>query len=663
MPHTVTKIEPIIYSNANKEAEYVQLTNYSFNIPVSRSKVESIGLFFSTEGEVSGSLYIDMYIDGAHRKYTVKPEQIVTDSPLVFLVDHVFNQECMIRVALSVEQTEDSGSFMIKVNSNGPCLFLEGSRTTIFEFKNYPKISIITPTYKTELRYLKITVDSVLEQSYGNWEWCLVDDGSNDPALNEYLKSLKDDRIKLLLNKKNQGIVGATNDALGLATGDYVAFLDHDDVLDPDALLYIAIELDKDPKTDLVYTDEDKVLDDGRFVGPFYKPDFNYNLLLSSMYTCHLSVYRKSIVDRIGGIRTGFDGSQDYDLALRFIEQTRAIRHVPRILYHWRITPNSTSSSIVHKPDARINGARALGGHLERIGIKGKVVAGNFPGHYDVRYTLPVVKPKVSIIVPFKDEVSVLNNLLTTFELTDYTDHEILLVDNGSVKAETKEYLSQLSTNKKIRVIQYNKPFNYSKINNYAVDFCNKNSELFLFLNNDIEIMHPEWLSNMVQHFIRPEVAAVGAKLLYLDHRIQHAGVIVGVNGVAGHSHKMLWDWDPGYFSRPHLTQDISAVTGACMMVRKSDFLAVKGFEPDLPTAFNDVDLCLKLRKKGRSIVYTPFARLYHRESQTRGYDTMADEKFLKAIAYISEKWDLANFVDPFYNPNLPDNCEGRSWI
>ncbi len=662
MSHTVTKIEPIIYSNANKEAEYVPLTNYSFNIPVNRSKIESIGLFFSTEGEVSGILSIDMYIEGVHRKYTVKPEQVVTDSPLVFLVDHVFHQECMIRVALNFEQTNDTGCFKIKVNSSGPCLYLEGNRTTIYEFKNYPKISIITPTYKTDLRYLKITVDSVLEQSYGNWEWCIVDDGSNDPALSDYLKSIKNDRIKLLINKKNGGIVSATNDALAMATGDYVAFLDHDDVLDTDALLYVAMELDKDPKTDLVYTDEDKVLDDGRFVGPFYKPDFNYSLFLSYMYTCHFSVYRKNIIDKIGGVRAGFDGAQDYDLALRFIEQTRAIRHVPRILYHWRITPTSTSSSIMNKPDARINGARALEGHLKRIKREGKVLAGNFPGQYNVRYTLPVNKPKVSIIIPFRDKVSLLNNLLTSFELTDYTDHEILLVDNGSVEAETKEYLSQLSTNKKIRILQYDKPFNYSKINNYAVDYCNKNSELILFLNNDVEIMHPEWLYNMVQHFVRPEVAAVGAKLLYSDHRIQHAGVVVGTNGLAAHSHKRIFDWEPGYFSRPHTTQDITCVTGACLMVRKKVFIDIKGFDPKLPEAFNDVDLCLTIRKQGWSIVYTPYARLYHMESYTRGNDA-GTKKFMDAVSYMYEKWDIENFVDPYYNPNLPDNCEGGSWV
>ena len=661
MSYTVTKIDPIIYSNVNKEAEYVPLTNYAFNIPVNKGKIDSIGLFFCAEGYVTGTLLVDMYVDRSHRRYSVTHDHIVKDSPLTLTIDHHFKQDCLIRVVLKFEQASENGCFKMRVTNNGPCMYLEGSRTTIHEFENPPLISIITPTYKTNLEYFKTTAESVVGQSYGKWEWCIVDDGSGDEGLIEYLKSIKSDRIKVLLKESNGGIVKATNEALSLATGEYVAFLDHDDVLDTNALLYIAEEIEKNPETDLVYTDEDKVLEDGRFVGPFYKPDFNYSLLLSSMYTCHLSVYRKSIVDKIGGVREGFDGSQDYDLVLRFIEETSNIRHVPRILYHWRITPTSTSSSIVNKPDARINGSRAIADHLKRLHRKALVAAGNFPGHYDVRYILDT-KPKISVIIPFRDQVSILNNLLKTFEMTSYCNYEIILVNNDSKEDKTREYISKLSSNK-IRIIDYPGEFNFSEINNHAVSICAGSSEFVLFLNNDIEIMHPTWLYNMVQHFVRPEVAAVGAKLLYLDHKIQHAGVFVGVNGIAGHSHKKLWDWDPGYFSRPHLTQDITAVTGACMMVRKSDFLEVGGFDPELPTAFNDIDLCLKLRKAGKSIVYTPFARLYHRESQSRGYDSIIDEKFLKAVAYMSEKWDLANYEDPFYNPNLPDNCEGRNWV
>jgi glycosyltransferase involved in cell wall biosynthesis len=662
MSYTITKTDPIIYSNVSKDSEYVPLSSYAFNIPVGKGKVDSVGLFFSATGEVKGTLTVDLYIDKVHRKYTITPNQVVKDSPVILSIDHIFKQECMVYVTLKFDRESEEGNFNIKVTNSGPCLYLEGNRTSVFEIKNPPLISIITPTYKTDLDYLKSTVESVIGQTYEKWEWCIVDDGSDDPALLEYLKSIESDKIKVLLNSENSGIVCATNDALSMATGKFVGFLDHDDLLDKDALLQVALMCQEHPEADLIYTDEDKVLEDGRFVGPFYKPDFNYSLLLSSMYMCHFSVYRKTIIDEIGGIRKGFDGSQDYDLALRFIEQTKNIFHIPKILYHWRITPSSTASSIVNKPDARINGARALADHLKRINRKAMVVAGYYPGHYDVRYILPK-KPKISIIIPFKDEISVLNNLLKTFEVTSYKNYEIILVDNNSEKPETQEYLSELSSNKKIRVLKYPGTFNFSKINNYAVSVCAGSSEHVLFLNNDVEIMHPNWLSNMVQHFVRPEVAAVGAKLLYMDHRIQHAGVIIGVNGVAGHSHKMLWDWDPGYFSRPHLTQDISAVTGACMLVRKKDFLAVGGFDPKLAKAFNDVDLCLKLREKGKSIVYTPFARLYHRESHTRGYDTITDESFLKAITYIEEKWGLAKFVDPFYNPNLPDNCEGRHWV
>jgi glycosyltransferase involved in cell wall biosynthesis len=662
MSYILTKIDPILYSNIDKDSQYTPLSSYAFNIPISKGKINSIGLFFSSTGNIVGQLTVDMYIDKTHRKYTITPNQVIAESPIILSIDHLFKQDCMIYTSLSFIRENSEGSFNIKVNSNGPCLYIEGERTSIYEFNNAPVFSIITPTYKTDLAYFKSTAESVLNQTYENWEWCIVDDGSCDPVLSGYLESIKSDKIKVLLNNKNRGIVSSTNDALSMATGNFVGFLDHDDLLDKDALLHIALMCKEHPEADLIYTDEDKVLEDGRFVGPFYKPDWNYNLFLSSMYMCHFSVYRKNIIDNIGGIRMGFDGSQDYDLALRFIEQTKNIFHVPKILYHWRITPSSTASSIVNKPNARFNGARALEYHLKRINRKAIVAAGHFPGHYNVQYTLSK-EPKISIIVPFKDEICVLNNLLKTFKLTSYKNYEIILVDNNSTKNETHKYLSKLSSNKKIRVLKYEKEFNFSEINNYAVSVCGGNSEFVLFLNNDIEVMHPDWLYNMVQHFVRPEVAAVGAKLLYLDHRIQHAGVIVGVNGVAGHSHKMLWDWDPGYFSRPHLTQDISAVTGACMLVRKNEFLAVGGFDPKLPAAFNDIDLCLKLRKNGKSIVYTPFARLYHRESHTRGYDSAKDENFIKAIAYMDEKWDLSKFIDPFYNPNLPDNCEGRHWI
>jgi len=662
MSYTITKLDPVIYSNVNEDSQYFPFENYAFNIPIKKGKVNSIGLFFSTTGDIKGNLSVRMSVDNNHRKYSISPDQVVAGSPIVLTVDHYFKQECMILVSLKFIKESGEGTFNIKLNSNGPCLYLEGNNTSVYVFKDPPLISIITPVYKTNLTYLKDTVESVIKQSYEKWELCIVDDASNDKELTEYLKSIKSEKIKIFTKRFNGGIVSATNKALSIATGDFVGFLDHDDLLDKDALLFVALECEKNKNVNLIYTDEDKVLSDGRYVGPFYKPDWNYSLLLSSMYICHFSVYRKSIIDEIGGIRKGFDGSQDYDLVLRFIEKTKSIRHVPKILYHWRITPESTSTSITNKPEARINGARALSDHLKRINRKAMVVAGYYPGHYDVRYILPG-KPNISIIVPFKDKISILNNLLKTFEITSYKNYKIILVDNNSIEKETHEYLKKLSSNKKIRIVKYTKEFNYSKINNYVVTLCGESSEFALFLNNDIEIMHPNWLYNMVQHFIRPEVSAVGAKLLYLDHKIQHAGIFVGVNGIAGHSHKYLWDWDPGYFSRPHLTQDITAVTGACMMVRKKDFLKVGGFDPNLPAAFNDIDLCLKLRKEGRSIVYTPFARLYHRESHTRGLDNLVDENFINAINYISDKWDLSNFKDPFYNPNLPDNCEGRHWV
>lgn len=666
MSYVITRDIPIIYSNLRKASKYIPFQSYLFKIPIKKGFIDTLGLFFSCDEEESEEIFIKVNYEKKIYQKKVKSKDIKEDLPIKISIKDFFYEECLISISLKlikkgkVVDGDFKSNIKVKVNEvNDPCIFIEGSVSEYFEFETPILISIITPIYKVSLDLFKKTVKSVLDQFYEKWEWCLVDDGSNDEELKKFLNELKDDRIKITYLETNSGIVSATNIGLSEATGKFVAFLDHDDLLSPEALLYVALEYNKYPDVDFIYTDEDKVLEDGSFVGAFYKSDWNYNLLLSSMYTCHFSVYRRSLILALDGLRQGFDGSQDYDLVLRVVENTRKIRHIPLILYHWRITENSTSKSITNKPEARINGLRALEDHLKRIGREAVVCGSNYPGHYDVRYVLSEL-PLISIIIPFKDNIFLLRNLLATFKITSYENYKIILVNNNSEKRETFDYLNSIK-DKRIKIVEYKSKFNFSKLNNTIVRNYTKNSDFVLFLNNDTEIIHPEWLYNMVQHFVRPRVAVVGAKLLYLDHRIQHAGIFVGINHIAGHSHKYLYDWNPGYFSRPHLTQDITAVTGACMMVRKEDFWKAGGFNPLLATAFNDIDLCLTLRKMNKIIVFTPFSKLYHRESPTRGYDHISDVDFVRSIRYMEEKWDLKNYVDPYYNINLPRNCEGQA--
>lgn len=650
----------ILYNNIDKKYRALSLSvPFIFYEKLEKGFIKYIDIYLKVGNESVSTVEIDIYIDKNHKKYSLPIKDISEDQPIRLEVDEDIPEKSNLTLMLKSSNCDDE--IYIWTNDRGPCIIIFGDENIEYDIENEILISIITPLYKTNIESLKLTVDSVKKQSYPKWELCLVDDGSQDTNLINYLNKIKSRKIRVKINNKNRGIVHASNDALKMARGTYVGFLDHDDLLEEHALLKIVQVLNDDKNTDLVYTDEDKVFENNTYGGPFYKSDWNYPLMLSSMYTCHFSVYRKSIIDEIGGFQEGFDGSQDYDLALKFIEKTKNIKHISEILYHWRITPDSTSMSIVNKPEARINAVRALSNHLNRLGRKAIVAAGPHQGHYDIRYILDN-KPKVSIIVPFKDKTNLLKNLIETISITDYTNYEILLVDNRSKSKEMKDFLKKVSNNKKIKIIKYSKEFNFSAINNYAVENFVK-SKFILFLNSDIEIMHPEWLDRMMQQFIRPEVSAVGAKLLYLDHRIQHAGIFVGVSGIAGHSHKLMWDWDPGYFSRPHLCQDITAVTGACMLIKKSDFMKVGGFEKKLPKAFNDIDLCLKLRAIGKSIVYTPYARLYHHESITRGLDNMNDPDFIDAIGYMGNKWNIASFKDPFYNPNLPRNCEGNRWV
>jgi GT2 family glycosyltransferase len=506
------------------------------------------------------------------------------------------------------------------------------------------------PAYNTTAGHLRAAIESVRRQLYENWELCIADDASPKAhvrdVLNEY--AAKDQRIRIRLLDKNLGIAGASNAAISLATGDFVGLLDHDDELDPAALLEVAALLNEHPDTDMIYTDEDKLDLDGRRRDPFFKPNWSPTTFLSYMYTCHFGVYRKTLIDSLGGFRQGVDGSQDYDLVLRLTEQTSRIRHIPKVLYHWRMTPQSTAMNPSNKNYTEQAASKALADAMQRRGVPVTEIAiGRLPTTYRVRYRLPA-GAVVHMIIPSKNNVGYLRRCLRSIlEKTAYQDYRIHVVDNGSDDAATLAYLDELQREPRVRVLHYNHPFNYSAINNWAISQID--GQYLLLLNDDTEVIAPDWLEAMLEQAGRPEVGAVGAKLLYPDGRIQHGGVILGIGGVAAHAHKYYSASHPGYFSRLEVVQNFSAVTAACLMTRREVFDQVGGFnETDLAVAFNDVDLCLRIREAGYQIIYTPFAELYHHESVSRGLCLSGDE-----VGYMQHTWGRLLVQDPFYNPNL----------
>ncbi|MHB1653156.1 MAG: glycosyltransferase [Desulfitobacteriaceae bacterium] len=521
-----------------------------------------------------------------------------------------------------------------------------------------PIFSILVPVYNVDERWLRSCLDSVLDQVYPHWELCIADDDSSDHRVREVLTeyAAKDARIKVVYREKNGHISAASNSALELATGEYIGLLDNDDVLTADALYENALLLNQHPDAEMIYSDEDKIGEDGVRHSPFFKPDWSPDNLLAQMYTCHFGVYRTSTVRQLGGFRLGFEGSQDHDLALRVTETTDRIYHIPKILYHWRTVAESTAVSAGAKSYATIAGEKAVRAALERRGEGGWVEAlVQFPGHYVVHYPVKG-QPLISIVIPTRDRARLLENCLKTiFSKTTYANYEVLVVDNGSVKPETLQLFAkwQQLEPERFRVIHLDIPFNYSRLNNQAVQ--QTRGELLVLLNNDVELITPNWLEEMAGQALRPSIGAVGAKLLYADQTIQHAGVTLGVGGVGDHTHRGRGSEEPGYFGRLIIVADYAAVTGACLMVKKELFNQVDGLEEKLTVAFNDVDFCLKLLAKGYYNVVLPQVKLYHFESKSRGYEDTPEkmQRFIGEVNYMKEQW--RNFLarDPFYNPNL----------
>lgn len=531
-------------------------------------------------------------------------------------------------------------------------------KDNIKKMKYKPLISIILPVFNVEERWLRKCIDSVIAQIYPNWELCIADDASSKPhirkVLEEYIK--KDNRIKVIFREENGHISEASNSALEMATGEFIALLDHDDELTPDALYENVLLLNEHPDADMIYSDEDKINENGDRHSPFFKPDWSPDTFLSQMYTCHLGVYRTKLVREIGGFRKGYEGSQDYDLVLRLTEKTDKIYHIPKILYHWRTISESTALNSSSKNYAYESGIKAIQDALDRRGEGGKVTPiKGYPGHYRVRYPVKG-NPKVSIIIPTRDGFDILDDCIESiYSKSSYRNFEIIIIDNGSIDANTFRVFEKWKSKEKERfkVERLDIPFNYSKLNNHGVRIAD--GEILLFLNNDILVKTPTWLEEMIGYTQRESIGAVGAMLLYPDDTIQHAGVILGIRGWAGHSHKGFPENSPGYVGRLLINANYAAVTGACLMVKREDFESVGGFDESLEVACNDVDLCLKLLKRGKYNVVLPHVKLYHYESKTRGYEDTPEkqERFRKEVNRMKEKWGDLLFNDPFYNPNL----------
>ena len=533
-------------------------------------------------------------------------------------------------------------------------------RACAANLQNAPLISVIMPTYNTPEKYLRLAVESVISQAYQNWELCIADDASSDPLVAQTLAHYAqlDSRIRYVVREKNGHISAATNSALELARGEYIALLDHDDELTEDALLCVALEIAADPSAELIYSDEDKKTTYGLRFNPYFKPDFNHELFLQQNFVCHLAVYKTATVRELGGLRSGgYEGAQDWDLALRVLARCGAakVRHIPHILYHWRVIEGSTAQSTEFKPYVLEAQKRAVSEYLATIGRSAEVDIKPEIAQLKVTYPLPSPTPLVSIIIPTHDQLGLLQRCVNSIiDKTTYSPFEIIIVDNGSVEDATLAWLEKITRNPRVRVIKDPLPFNFARINNDAVKTAR--GDLLAFLNNDLSVITSGWLGEMVSHLSHEETGVVGAKLLYPNDMLQHGGVILGIGGVAGHSHKNFPKHDCGYFNRLILTQNASAVTAACMLVRRKDFEALHGFDAEtFAVAFNDIDLCLRFRAAGFSVVYCPEALLYHYESASRGLENTPEKfsRFEREIERMKERWGETLKNDPFYNPNL----------
>lgn len=554
---------------------------------------------------------------------------------------------------------EENDNYQLWIKNNEPSE-KELCEQKKYKFEYEPKISIIVPMYNTKEKYLIELLDSVISQTYTNWELCLAD---GSPKKLEYVDTLirQDEKIKYKFLNGNKGISENSNEALKLATGDYIALLDHDDILPPFSLYEIVKTINEDKEAEFIYTDEDKLMEEKENrVAPHFKPDFAPDTLMSYNYICHFSIFKRSLMDKLKGFNKEFDGSQDYDLILRAVEQANRVIHIPKILYHWRMNIDSVALASSSKLYAYIAAKKAISAHLNRMGVNAKIEDEKILGIYEVKYEV-IGSPKISIIIPNMDHKNDLKRCVDSIvQKTTYENYEIVIIENNSKTKQIFKYYEELSKNPKIKIVYYKeKRFNYSKLNNFGVK--NSSGEYIVLLNNDTKIITEDWIEIMLGHCQRKDVGIVGTKLLYPNSKIQHMGVVLGLTGVAGHVNLGLNEKNPGYMSRNMITQNYSAVTGAMLMVSRKDYQTVGGLDEELPVAYNDVDFCLKIRKLNKLVVLNPHVKAFHYESKTRGYE-INNEKIKRLendSIKLKDKWkEVFEKEDPYFSPNFRhDTC------
>ncbi|MEY8516588.1 glycosyltransferase family 2 protein [Lachnospiraceae bacterium 29-84] len=537
-----------------------------------------------------------------------------------------------------------------------------------------PLVSVVVPCYGTPKKYLLEMIESVRRQTYGNWQLCLADaspGGEVEEALSSYLKGQPDGRIVYRRLGSNQGIAGNTNEGIAMAEGEWIAFLDHDDLLAPEALFEMVSLINRDPEVELIYSDEDHVEEGSKGLkhkNPHFKPEFSPDLLRSNNYITHFLCVSRRVIGQAGPLSTEFDGAQDYDFILRCTEAAKKVGHVPRVLYHWRIHGNSTSDNPMSKAYAYEAGERALQQHLARAGQEGEVSRLAHFGYYRIRYAVKGA-PLVSILIPNKDQAELLRRCIASIQQSTYQNYEVIVIENNSEDKQTFQFYQELvgkdctkacvsegvlPGGQAVRVVRWDHPFNYSAINNYGASYAR--GEYFVLLNNDIELITKEWMEELLGNCQRPEVGIVGARLYYPDNTVQHAGIVVGIDGIAANMFPGLRRGQEGYYHKAAIQLNYSAVTAACMMVSKKVFEKVHGLEEELAVAFNDLDFCLRVRQEGYLIVYNPFVEAYHYESKSRGLEDTKEKvrRFGEEIEFIRRRWiGLLKAGDPYYNPNF----------
>lgn len=620
------------------------------------------------QGKLLASCETSKIADGGYTSFNFLPLHHVLHLPLTFEL-HSYGECGFLVNSKKVKhgfEVNGGGSIICRLYSRSDAQYAtwmglhdpttkELERQETYVFLRQPMFSIVVPLYNTPERLFAEMVDSVIAQTYKHWELCLADGSTKPNQLEKLVSQYNDKRIKYKKLEQNKGISGNSNEAIKMAKGDYIALLDHDDTIMPQALFRYTELINQDEDYELIYSDEDKLTEDGthRF-DPFFKPEFSPNTLYSFNYITHFSVFKKRLLDEIGYFRDEFNGAQDYDLILRASENAKKIGHIPEILYNWRLSETSTAYSSDTKSYTVSAGKAAIEASLKRRNIQAEVKTAKLANYYNVVYPIMQPQPKISIIIPNKDEKRMLKRCIDSIiNKTTYKNYEIIIIENNSQKKNTFDYYEDLKKKSFIRVIEWNHAFNYSAINNFAVKHAK--GELLVFLNNDTSIISSDWLEQMAMHALRKEIGAVGAMLYYPDDTVQHAGVVLRIGGIAGHSHKGTDRGEPGSFARLFVVHDVSAVTAACLMTRRAVFEEVGGFNEALAVAFNDIDFCLKIREKEYQIVMNPLAELYHYESKTRGYESSDErvQRFLIESERWLETWHKTYKTDPFYSPNL----------